>query len=100
MNRIEKALQTKIKEFCEDSGGVVLKTSPGVLNPTGIPDLIILFGGKWAMLEVKADQKAVLQPLQPIQLARFKGMNPNLVYTVYPENWPRIQYLLKRYLFQ
>lgn len=99
VNRIEKNLQTQIKKFCEERGAVVLKTSPGVLNPTGIPDLIIIFKEKWSMIEVKASLTAKKQPLQPIQLARFKDMNPDLVFVACPENWNRIQFLLTQRLF-
>lgn len=98
MNRIERNLQKQIKAFLEKEGAVVLKTSPGVLNPTGIPDLLALYKTKWAMIEVKSSATAKTQPLQPIQIARFRDMNPGGVFIVFPENWERVQYVLRQTL--
>lgn len=99
MNRVEKNLQTKIKQWLEDKGAVVLKTNPGVLNPIGIPDLLVLYKGKWAMVEVKSSSTAEFQTLQPAQLARFKDMNPDMVFIAFPENWARLQYVLNTRIF-
>lgn len=100
MNRIEKQLQKKIKEYLEERGAVVLKTNPGVLNPTGIPDLLVLYKDRWAMVEVKSSPTAEFQVLQPEQLARFKDMNPGLVFVAFPENFDRVTLLLRNHLFQ
>jgi hypothetical protein len=41
---------------------MVILTDPSYIQ--GLPDLLILYGKKWAMLEVKTSMKAVIQPNQ------------------------------------
>lgn len=43
-------------------GCVILKNDPTYLQ--GIPDLVIFYGNRWAMLEVKASANAPIQPNQ------------------------------------
>lgn len=54
-------------------GCVILKNDAEYIN--GIPDLLILFNDRWAMLEVKADETSKIQPLQPYWIERLGSMS-------------------------
>lgn len=50
----------------------------------GIPDLLILFKGLWAMLELKISSSAPLQPNQDYYINHFNDMS--FAALIYPEN--------------
>jgi len=54
-------------------GCVVLKNDSGYLQ--GIPDLLILFNERWAMLEVKTSQQAKHQPNQDYYVHLLDSMS-------------------------
>jgi hypothetical protein len=54
-------------------GCVVLKNDPEYLQ--GIPDLLVLHGGRWAMLEVKASERSPQQPNQDYYVRKLDGMS-------------------------
>ena len=60
----------------------VLKNDSGYRQ--GIPDLIILYRNKWAMLEVKAYEGAEEQPNQDWYIREFDNMSFGAF--IYPEN--------------
>jgi hypothetical protein len=63
-------------------GCVVLKNDASYLQ--GIPDLLVLFQIKWAMLEVKMDQDSPRQPNQEYYIELFGEMS--FAAFICPEN--------------
>lgn len=63
-------------------GVVVLKNDPNYIQ--GIPDLLILFGQKWAMLECKRGQDEPHQPNQDYYVNLFSNMGFSSF--IFPEN--------------
>lgn len=61
---------------------MILKNDPNYIQ--GVPDLIVLCDGRWAMLEVKASANASHQPNQDHYVARLNHMG--FARFVYPEN--------------
>jgi hypothetical protein len=80
----ESEFQAKlIKEIKEMFPGCeVLKNDSGYRQ--GILDWIILYGPKWAMLEVKASAKARERPNQDFFLKKFGKMG--FAAKIFPEN--------------
>lgn len=71
------------KEF---PGCIVINNDPRYHQ--GIPDLLILYGDRWAMLEVKASQYAATQPNQDYWVGELEGMSYSSF--IYPENEERV----------
>lgn len=63
-------------------GCIVLKNDPSYLQ--GFPDLTIFFHDKWAVLEVKAEEKAAVQVNQAFYIDRLREMS--FAAFIYPEN--------------
>ena len=79
-SKFQKGLIDKIKERLP--GCVIMKNDPNYIQ--GIPDLTILHGDKWAMLEVKKAKGASHQPNQDYYVEKLNGMS--YASFVYPEN--------------
>lgn len=79
----ESAFQSEVIHEIEERlpGSVVTKMEP---NIQGIPDLLILYKKKWAMLECKKSEAAHHQPNQDY----YVNMLNNMSYAsfIYPEN--------------
>jgi hypothetical protein len=73
-------------------GCVILKNDTDYLQ--GIPDLVILFLNKWAMLEVKAYEAAPEQPNQRWYVDMLDSMS--FAAFIYPENETEVLYDLQR----
>ncbi len=63
-------------------GCIILKNDTDYLQ--GLPDLLILYRNKWAMLEVKVSEDALEQPNQEYYIGLFNGMS--FAAFIYPEN--------------
>lgn len=75
---------------------MILKNDPNYIQ--GVPDLIVLYDGRWAMLEVKASAKASHQPNQDYYVARLNHMG--FARFVYPENETEVVRDLDEYFTQ
>lgn len=75
-------------------GCVVLKNDSEYRQ--GIPDLIILYGESWAMLEVKSSANAVEQPNQRYYVELLDDMS--FADFIYPENEEQVLHDLQRAL--
>lgn len=62
----------------------------------GIPDLLILFGRRWAALEVKASRLAPTRPNQPYYVEKLNKMSYGAI--IFPENEEEILDELERAL--
>lgn len=63
-------------------GCMVMKTDPGYIQ--GVPDLLILYGSKWASLEVKKSEKAAHRPNQDYYVESMNNMSYSAF--IFPEN--------------
>ncbi|MGW8178055.1 MAG: hypothetical protein ACWGQW_04575 [bacterium] len=82
MGKLESDYQAELKEKLK-------KLFPGcyifkVERRQGIPDLVILFGDQWAMLEVKRSRSAPEQPNQRYHVRALDDMS--FADFIYPEN--------------
>lgn len=67
-------------------GSIVLKLDPQYIQ--GIPDLLILYGDRWATLEVKRSQHASRRPNQKFYVKLMNKMSFSKF--IFPENKEKI----------
>lgn len=79
-SRFQRNLIKEIRNLFLDS--VVMKLDSKYKQ--GVPDLLILYGKKWATLECKKDKDAEHQPNQDWYVNKMDGMSFSRF--VYPEN--------------
>ena len=84
MSRLESQYQAKlIQQLCQIFPGCfILKNDSGYMQ--GVPDLLVLFEDKWAMLEVKESPTAAEQPNQRYYVEKLDSMS--FAAFIYPEN--------------
>jgi hypothetical protein len=73
-------------------GCIILKNDSEYMP--GIPDLLILFRDRWAMLEVKASEDSSNQPNQEWYVEKLNEMS--FASFIYPENEEEVLYDLQR----
>ena len=73
---------------------VIVKNDEQMLQ--GIPDQLVLYRDRWAMLEFKASANAAVQPNQRYYIGLFNSMS--YAAFVYPENGDDILEELQRHL--
>jgi hypothetical protein len=74
MSKESKFQSSLIKELKEKFPGcIVLKNDPAYIQ--GIPDLLVLHGDKWAMLEVKRNEKSSHRPNQDYYVNKLNEMS-------------------------
>ena len=80
--RLESGFQDRLKKDIEIMfpGSMVFKME----QRQGIPDLLILYGDRWASLECKKEEKAKRQPNQEYYVGKMNEMSFSRF--VYPEN--------------
>lgn len=80
----ESNFQTKLIKDIQNQypGAVILKNDPNYCQ--GIPDWLILYRDRWAMLEVKANKLADHKPNQDYYVDLL--MNMSFASFIYPEN--------------
>src|SRR5688572_13272135 len=82
--RSEAIYQAKLIERLQTlfPTGFILRNDPSVNQ--GIPDILLLVGNRWAMLEVKLSAKSDVQPNQPFYVNMFNKMS--FAAFIFPEN--------------
>jgi len=72
---------------------MVLKLDSGYIQ--GIPDLLVLYRDKWAVLECKRSENSPHRPNQDFYIERLDGMG--FASFIFPENKDRVTAQLTRY---
>lgn len=75
-------------------GCLVFKNDTSYIQ--GIPDLTVLYGNRWALLEVKAYEGAPERPNQPYYVEKANDMSFGAF--IFPENEKEVLYELERTL--
>lgn len=79
-NKFQSDLIQELKDMFP--GCMILKNDPNYIQ--GIPDLLLLWGKRWAILECKRSADAPYQPNQPYYIERLNEMSFSAA--IYPEN--------------
>jgi len=79
-NKFQASLIKEIKNMFP--GCMVMKNDSSYIQ--GVPDLIVLYKDKWAMLECKKNANARRQPNQDHYVEKLNGMSFSRF--IYPEN--------------
>lgn len=84
----ERDFQRYVKRVLEERfpGCIILKNDPTYVQ--GIPDLIILYKNKWAMLEVKQSENAPHRPNQEYFVEKANEMS--YANFIFPENFEEV----------
>ena len=96
VGKLESKFQKEVKDDIRKRlpGSFVLKMDPNEIQ--GIPDLLVLYEDKWAMLEVKRSTNASRRPNQDYYVAIMDEMS--YACFIYPENKEEVLDELQRTL--
>ena len=89
-SQFQRQLIKKIEKMFP--GCIIHKTDPRDIQ--GIPDLIIFYKDRWAMLECKPSAKAGRQPNQAYYIEHMNRLS--FAAFIYPENEEEVLYELQR----
>lgn len=87
-NRYKRHVAQRLER--EFPGCMIIKLDAG--SQQGIPDRLVLYGNRWAALEVKDSEDAPTQPNQPYFVNRMNEMS--FAAFIYPENEEAVFYEL------
>ena len=92
--KLERDFQSKLIKELKNifPGSLVMKLDSSYIQ--GIPDLLVLYEDKWAILECKKSKRAKRQPNQEYYVDRLNEMSFSAFIS--PENKEEIIYELKR----
>ena len=87
-SRLEKLFQREVKDdiYNTMTEVTVIKTDPTDLQ--GMPDLLVLYQGRFAALEVKRNADASHRPNQDIYIERLR--HKGFAEFIYPENKDKV----------
>lgn len=93
-SRLESGFQDNLKKDLYDlfPGCMIMKLDSSYIQ--GIPDLLILYEDKWAVLECKKSARAIRQPNQDYYVDMLNRMS--FAAFIYPENKEEVLYELQR----
>lgn len=83
-SQLERKFQSDLVREIHDmiDGCIVMKNDSAQIQ--GIPDLIVIYRDRWAMLEVKPFERAIHQPNQDYYVEKFNDWS--FAAFIYPEN--------------
>ena len=90
-SKFQKELIDEIKDIFP--GCVVMKIDPTYIQ--GFPDLLVLFGDRWAALEVKRDSRSHHQPNQDYYVDILS--RESFAAFIFPENREEVLRSMERY---
>lgn len=70
-SRYQRKLIAKLRVLFPDC--IIMRNDPRYVQ--GVPDILILFNDRWAMLEVKLDGESSIQPNQEYYVGLFNNMS-------------------------
>lgn len=94
MGKLESQFQTELIKTIKElfPGAIVLKNDPNLRQ--GIPDLVILWRSKWALLEVKKSATASERPNQAWYVEKANHFSFGAF--IYPENAEEVLHALQQ----
>lgn len=92
--KLERDFQAKLIKKLERlfPGCLIMKLDPNYIQ--GVPDLLILYGKRWATLECKRQESANRQPNQPYYISLMDKMSFSRF--IYPENEKEVLHELQQ----